>query len=327
MNKYQILYMKIIDNARQRSISGSVYTENHHILPKSLGGDDSQSNLVKLTAREHFICHYLLCKFQTSDKSRIKMIQALNCMCKLHNNYHNRYTNSRLFEKYKLEYINHKRLTSKGLLNANADLAFHVYYNCNTHEYVKSTRYEMSCRDDLSQSALSDIHNGYVIHNWGLVTKTNNKPRRKNSYSFIIRQGKNSHRNDNNTYKFSHPEFGEVVSTRTELLELDKNLTRADLSGLIRQTQKSAKGWILLSSTSTRKLKSIQGINHPNADTNLYKFYHNYHGIRICDRYTLIAEFPELESSAITFMVRGTQKVHKGWRLELLTKERIEKGY
>ena len=37
-----------------------VYYENHHILPKCLGGGNEENNLVLLTAREHFICHKLL---------------------------------------------------------------------------------------------------------------------------------------------------------------------------------------------------------------------------------------------------------------------------
>lgn len=39
-----------------------LYTEDHHIIPSCLGGDDSEENLVRLTAREHFIAHKLLAK-------------------------------------------------------------------------------------------------------------------------------------------------------------------------------------------------------------------------------------------------------------------------
>ena len=38
------------------------YSEIHHIIPKSLGGKDSKDNLVKLSAKEHFIAHRLLAK-------------------------------------------------------------------------------------------------------------------------------------------------------------------------------------------------------------------------------------------------------------------------
>jgi 5-methylcytosine-specific restriction endonuclease McrA len=38
----------------------SEYYEVHHILPRSLGGQDTADNLVLLTAREHYIAHLLL---------------------------------------------------------------------------------------------------------------------------------------------------------------------------------------------------------------------------------------------------------------------------
>lgn len=75
-NKYTKWYNSIVSNAMQRTVS-DVYTENHHIVPKSLGGTDSKENLVKLTAKEHFLCHYLLTKM-TSGQSYYKMCFAFN---------------------------------------------------------------------------------------------------------------------------------------------------------------------------------------------------------------------------------------------------------
>lgn len=60
----------------KRTDPGFVYYERHHIVPSSLGGPDIDDNRVLLTAREHFICHYLLCKM-TGDKDRSKMISAI----------------------------------------------------------------------------------------------------------------------------------------------------------------------------------------------------------------------------------------------------------
>lgn len=57
------------------------YVEKHHILPKALGGTDLKSNIVKLTAREHFICHVLLVKMTQGDDKR-RMAFALSMMCK-----------------------------------------------------------------------------------------------------------------------------------------------------------------------------------------------------------------------------------------------------
>jgi len=73
-NKYTAWYNSIIQKASQRCLPG--YTERHHIIPKSLGGGESIDNLVKLSAREDFICHMLLTKMTTGHE-KIKMLHAL----------------------------------------------------------------------------------------------------------------------------------------------------------------------------------------------------------------------------------------------------------
>ena len=68
--KYLAWYSSIIQSAMIRpKIIG--YVEKHHILPKSLGGDNRDENIAILTAREHFICHKLLTKFTSGDSQRM----------------------------------------------------------------------------------------------------------------------------------------------------------------------------------------------------------------------------------------------------------------
>ena len=38
--------------------SKDIYTENHHIIPKCMGGSDESSNMVRLTAKAHFAVSY-----------------------------------------------------------------------------------------------------------------------------------------------------------------------------------------------------------------------------------------------------------------------------
>jgi len=77
-NKYTNWYYKIINSAQTRqNING--YFEKHHIVPKSLGGSNRTENLVKLSAREHFICHWLLTKM-TEGKNKISMVYACKRM-------------------------------------------------------------------------------------------------------------------------------------------------------------------------------------------------------------------------------------------------------
>lgn len=100
-NKYTRIYNNIIERAKTRTISG--YTENHHILPRSLGGSNNKSNLVALTAREHFICHLLLTRI-TQGQDKKKMVLAVFYLTgKGKANRNNRIKVSRLYETLKTQ--------------------------------------------------------------------------------------------------------------------------------------------------------------------------------------------------------------------------------
>lgn len=62
---YQKLYTDIVKNAKQKTYDE--YSEKHHITPKCLGGSNKKENLVKLSYREHFLCHWLLCKIHPDN--------------------------------------------------------------------------------------------------------------------------------------------------------------------------------------------------------------------------------------------------------------------
>lgn len=70
--EYKRIYDQIIERAKNRHLEG--YKEQHHILPKSLGGNNNSSNLVYLTAKEHFLCHRLLCEIYPNNP---KLLYAL----------------------------------------------------------------------------------------------------------------------------------------------------------------------------------------------------------------------------------------------------------
>ena len=100
-NKYKDFYYQIINGAQSRT-SNNGYTEKHHIIPKFLGGDNSKKNLVTLTAREHFLCHWLLTKMVTEGKESYQAWNAFGCMLYLKNDSQQRYkVNSRLFQQLK----------------------------------------------------------------------------------------------------------------------------------------------------------------------------------------------------------------------------------
>ncbi len=94
-SKYWNLYNKIIDNRLKNPLPSNYYTEKHHIVPLSLDGSNENSNIVKLSAREHFLCHYLLTKFTEGEENK-KMWFAFHSFSMDING--KRYKNSRLFE-------------------------------------------------------------------------------------------------------------------------------------------------------------------------------------------------------------------------------------
>jgi len=110
-NKYTRVYYQIIDRARNRVLAG--YTEKHHVIPKSLGGNNSSNNLVVLTAREHFICHQLLTKM-VQGVPRQKMCYALHAMSYLRAK--SRYVNSKVAESIKIECAKLRSIARKGIL-------------------------------------------------------------------------------------------------------------------------------------------------------------------------------------------------------------------
>lgn len=67
---YHKHYNSLIKKAGNRNWQKGSYFENHHITPKSEGGSNDPSNLVKLTAREHFLAHWLLHRMDPESLSR-----------------------------------------------------------------------------------------------------------------------------------------------------------------------------------------------------------------------------------------------------------------
>ena len=100
-NKYTRWYYDIVDRAKTRVLDADTYIETHHIIPRSLGGDNNKSNLAILAGREHFICHWLLTKM-TTGKEQKKMAYACKMMMHSHGKGQQRYrVTSRIYESLK----------------------------------------------------------------------------------------------------------------------------------------------------------------------------------------------------------------------------------
>lgn len=79
-NKYSKWYFSIIANSHTRNLLPNTYVEKHHILPKSLGGNNKKENIAVLTAKEHLICHLLLVRMTTGDAKSKMACAAMRMM-------------------------------------------------------------------------------------------------------------------------------------------------------------------------------------------------------------------------------------------------------
>ena len=114
---YHRIYNSIIETRKNNPVSCG-YFEVHHILPKSLGGTNTKENLVSLTAREHFICHFLLTKmFKKNTCKWYKMIHAF-MMLKASSKDQKRYSNSRLYESRRKFFRETLSFSQKGEKNS-----------------------------------------------------------------------------------------------------------------------------------------------------------------------------------------------------------------
>lgn len=70
--------MRIIERANTR-VDLDGYFERHHVIPRCLNGTDEASNLVNLTAKEHYICHMLLIRM-VEGRAIWQMVKAAHLM-------------------------------------------------------------------------------------------------------------------------------------------------------------------------------------------------------------------------------------------------------
>jgi hypothetical protein len=104
---YAKIYNQIIVHAQNRKLDG--YVEKHHIVPKCIGGLDIKENIVELTAREHFLCHKLLCVIYHQE---YKLLYALWLMAigkKRSKNIDPYRITSREYERIKIEFATRRK--------------------------------------------------------------------------------------------------------------------------------------------------------------------------------------------------------------------------
>ena len=147
---YSKVYFSTIEKAVQRGWKKARGRERHHIIPQSLGGSNDKGNLVYLSCREHFLCHWLLVKM-TEGEYYHKMVYALMGMRaenKHHDRYHTVFT-ARVYEKYRIEHAEYhsKLMKSKNLVPWNKGIP-------QTEEHKQKNRQAALLRAPKSQETI-----------------------------------------------------------------------------------------------------------------------------------------------------------------------------
>lgn len=126
-------YIKIYNNIVARGLKRgklAEYSEKHHIMPRCMGGNDDSSNLVWLTAREHFVAHLLLVKVYPANN---KLVHAARMMTRCSNK--NATRNNREYEWLKIRYV---LLAKQRVGERNGSYGSKWCYNPTTGESTKT---------------------------------------------------------------------------------------------------------------------------------------------------------------------------------------------
>lgn len=130
-NKYTKTYFCLIEKAKNQSLEG--YFEKHHIIPKCLGGKDTEDNLIKFTARQHFVAHLLLTKM-IEGQNKYKMYNAFSKMLCIGKDNKGRYLPSSKFYEYS------KKLMSEHMTINNPTKREEVREKMSKNSWSKSDR-------------------------------------------------------------------------------------------------------------------------------------------------------------------------------------------
>lgn len=105
-------YTELIRKAKLKDYK-NIYTEKHHIIPKCVGGKNTRDNIVRLSAKEHYIAHLLLVKIYSQNPSLIRAVHMM--MISKHKDV--TIKNSKTFGWLREKFIKNLQYTQTGIKN------------------------------------------------------------------------------------------------------------------------------------------------------------------------------------------------------------------
>lgn len=200
---YVSIYARFIESRKKVPLFG--YAEAHHILPRSLGGDDQKTNIVVLSARDHYFAHCLLAKIHGG-----KMWSALHSMVAMRKK-GQRFAQGRMVQVARWEAAKVRSLQMQGLWASG--------------EFKRSRTY-----GPMSQETKDKIASG----NKGLK-------RAEESIQKVIA----AKRLKSKQAVFVKSDGSRILGTVHDLCDADGQVSKAMALLLVRGKVKSASGWML----------------------------------------------------------------------------------
>lgn len=113
---YAKVYFQLIEKRKHEKPTN--YSEKHHIIPRCMGGSDDSANIVRLTAKEHYIAHLLLTKmYNYGTIEYFKLVKAFMMMVNCSSGVHDRHVTSNTYCKLREDFATAMSISQKGKNN------------------------------------------------------------------------------------------------------------------------------------------------------------------------------------------------------------------
>ena len=175
---YKKIYNDFITDRRLKENSIDGYFEKHHIIPRSLGGDNSKKNLIKLTPEDHYFAHLLLAKIHGG-----KMWKAIFL---LSNRVSNMTSQRYMYGAAK------RKFSASG--NNNYNHTVFNWYNLDNGQQEKLTIYQMHKKHGMNRAHWTSVVTGErnTLAGWTLYERKESHKRRYKGkvFDFVNRDGR-----------------------------------------------------------------------------------------------------------------------------------------
>lgn len=310
---YEKIYKDFIKSRRTKEKKFTGYFENHHIIPKALGGSDDKKNLIKLTPEDHFFAHLLLAKIHGG-----KMVFALCAMSNLPAG------EFRPDFSKRMKYGWVRRMLAKnysenysGIKSPHSDKKTYVFGHYDGR-IALGNRFEIMKQTGLSNRAVSFLvlgqkksYNGwcYLLKNPLLTRK---ELHRKNNPN-VCRKVYKLYHFDGRKWEGTKCEFFDMSGGKLHFQNNDGHC-----QGWYKEKKNAENHFIKLKEKckkNSQKRGNISGLNNPRADQTIYHFI-NVETLeeKFCTRYEM-SVFLNLKPTRLSDLFSGKQRKIRNWSL------------